>query len=432
MTGILAAVGTAVVTGVASKIGGEAAGWALSEIFSGPDSEQAQEIKNLGVQLDQVAEAVSAMRLELKNDMNYIQEELREIKEEQLYIAWEVRDNDLQEYITQINVQYKRFSDYANNPKETSKLEVSNIVEDILNTNNGAANAMAQIHTILIGSGKDKGVLQLYSDMIEPVIMSGKQSCYTALDSYFNYYIDAAYAQQRALYLLIEAFHQQENNPLAKSQRINYQKFVKSQEIPFLSTIDKMLRQEIKEERNILEYSKAVQDYSGQGYYAAHYNPTQPRAKAERILANSLCLDVTQKRLVVWMIYPTLSSGGVLYDKRDFDGLTINVCIAGNESSSGISPSYSHIVTTIEGYTGGTLYDLYTTDHKYKRMVFEDLPGGSYGLKDMNDIPGLEPVDGSNQKVDYFQDPKYLNYQMIINDTQKSNFMDFSVYADRR
>ena len=33
MTGILAAVGTAVVTGVASKIGGEAAGWALSEIF---------------------------------------------------------------------------------------------------------------------------------------------------------------------------------------------------------------------------------------------------------------------------------------------------------------------------------------------------------------------------------------------------------------
>ncbi len=442
MVGILASVGTAVVTGlasgVASKISGEATGWVLDEIFGDPNDEQAQAIEKLGMQLTQVADAVAAMDRELKTDMKMIQAELKAIEQEQLYIAWEIRDNDLQNYITQINVQYNRFIEYAGNPQTTSQQEVTNLVEEILNTNNGAAVVMAQINTLLTGSGSNKSVLQLYTEMIAPLIMDGKQSCYSALDGYFNYYVNAAYAQQRALYLLVEAYHQQNNDPVAQEQRISYQNFVKSQEIPFVSSIDMMLRQELKggirqtsDYRSFsLDYCKGLQDYSGQAFYSGHYNPTPARAKAERILTNSLCLKSTDNRLVVWMIYPTLSDCYPHYPQKDFDGLDVLVSVAGNPSAHGISPDYSDIVAIVADDNPG--YDYYNKQHKFKRMVYQNLPGGSYVLKDMNNTQGLDPVDGSNQQINYFEAPKYLAYQMILNTTVQGNFMDFSVYADRR
>ena len=157
MVGILAAVGTAVVTGLvsgaASEVGGSAAGWVLGEIFGSPDTSQADAIKDLGDQLDSIASAVDALTIQLADDMKLIEKELQAIKQGQLYINWEIRDNDLQQYISRLNVQYKTFLTYAANPESTSQQEVTNLVEEILDTNQGAKVVIAEINALLVGGG---------------------------------------------------------------------------------------------------------------------------------------------------------------------------------------------------------------------------------------------------------------------------------------
>ena len=445
MAGILIAMGTAIVTGLASgaakEIGSEAAGWALNLIFGGPDEKELEAIEGLSAQLTEVQKAVNAIGNMIETDMAIIQEELKAIAEEELYISWEVRDNDLQEYITKVNAQYETYINYTQNPSTTSQQEVKRLVDEVLNTNDGALVNMSEINNLLIGNGVDKGVIQLYTEMVAPIIMNGKQSCYEALDGYFNYYINAAYAQQRALYLLVEAYHQYPNDPLAQAQRTKYQEFVRSQEIPFVTAIENLLRQQLRggivrlvDTKSALpyrdyysyDYVRALQDYSGQAFYSSHYSPTFVRAKAERILINSLCLKSTENRIVVWMIYPTLSK---CLNQSGFDNVDILLALADNPSSKVIYPDYSNIVTSVQN-TAHYCYDYYNTEHKFKRMVYKNLSGGCYALKDMNGKDGLIPIDGSNQEKNYFQDPKYLRYSMILNETLQGNFMDFSVYAD--
>ncbi|GAB4393006.1 MAG: hypothetical protein Tsb0032_10750 [Kiloniellaceae bacterium] len=442
MIGILAAIGTAVATGLAGgaakKAGGAAAGWVLEEIFGDPDEEQVQAIEQLGDQLTSVQNAVAALGEELSRDMDLIQKELKEIKLEQLYIAWQTVDNDLQQYITQLDVQYGRFLGYAASPKTTTKEEVTELIDEILNTNNGAAVVMAQINKLLIGSESAKGALQLYSEMVQPLVRDGKQSCYAAIRNYFNYYVTAAYAQQRALYLLVEAFHEDGNDTLAQRQRDGYQAMVKSQEIPFVSVVDTLLHEEMLGGIQLVDghtlytydYVHALQDYSAQGFYDGTYSPTEVRAEAEELLTASLCLAPDHNRLVLWMVYPPLDMGYAQLKGKNFNNVDVQVRDAGNASAPGISASYSNVVI-INRSNGEKGPRNYVRDHSFKRMVFEDLPGGSYVMKDENGQNGLDPVASSNEaRTAYFQTPKYLTYQMVLNTEAQGAFMDFEVYAN--
>lgn len=441
MAGILLAVGTAVATGLASGIaktvGGEAAGWVLSEIFGSPDNKEADEIKALGKELDSVEAAVKAVSVQISKDTAEILEELKVINQQQLYTAWEVRDNDLQQYITRLNVQYTRFLQYAAAPKTTSRQDVDNLVSEILDTNNGAGVVMAEIKTLMVGSGRDKGVLALWSQMVEPLIADGTMDHVDALNAYLSYYITAAYAQQRALYLLVEAYHKQNNDPVAEQQRVQYRQFVRAQELPFLGNIERMLRAELKggevrESSGIghtYGYITALQEYSACGFYRIGYNPTQVRNRAERILANSLCLGPDESRVVVWMIYPPLTPYPHYGKNLDFNTVDVPIVEASNPHGEGIRPSYADVLET---HGGKMSYDWYNSPHSFKRMVYENVTPGSYVMKDLNGRNGLDPVNGSNQETDYFQAPIYLGHQLIVNEVAKIAFMDFGVYVDRR
>ncbi|WP_299704632.1 hypothetical protein [uncultured Tateyamaria sp.] len=448
MVGILAAVGTAVVTGLVSgaakEAGGSAAGWVLGEIFGTPDTSQADAIKDLGDQLDSIATAVEALTDQLAEDMKMIQKELRAIEQEQLYLAWEIRDNDLQQYISRLNVQYKTFLTYAANPDSTSQQEVTNLVEEILDTNQGAKVVIAEVNTLLVGGGgnsSSKGVLQLWSEMTEPLIKAGKMSCYAALETYFQYYVASAYAQQRALYLVIEAYHQSGNDPAAQEARRTYQDYVKSQEIPFVQNIDAMLRMQLQGGVHAassgktydFDYVKALQEYSSSGFWVGAYTPSATRARAERIITNSMCLADDKNRLVIWMIYPPVNTGGQNTPKSvDFNNVSVEVQVAGNEAGASYPPAYINDIVTnpVPGINNPS--DYFKQAHYARRMVFEDLPGGSYVMKDKNGQDGLDPVSGSNQKTDYFQAPQYLTHQMILNGTVKGACLDFSIYADMK
>jgi len=445
MVGILAAVGTAVVTGLvsgaASEVGGSAAGWVLGEIFGSPDTSQADAIKDLGDQLDSIASAVDALTIQLADDMKLIEKELQAIKQGQLYVNWEIRDNDLQQYISRLNVQYKTFLTYAANPDSTSQQEVTNLVEEILDTNQGAKVVIAEINALLVGGGasSSKGVLQLWSEMTEPLIKSGKMSCYAALETYFQYYVASAYAQQRALYLVIEAYHQSGNDPAAQEARRTYQDYVKSQEIPFVQNIDAMLRMQLaggvhKTTSNKLynfDYIKALQEYSSGALWAGAYTPSMSRARAERIITNSMCRAEGENRLVIWMTYPPLIHGGHYVPKSiDFNNVSVEVQVTGNDASTSYPPAYINDIVTKPGPGLFKPPNYFEQAHLARRMVFEDLPGGSYVMKDRNGQDGFDPISGSNTDKRYFQDPKYLSHQMILNATVRGAFLDFGVYAD--
>ncbi|WP_296384791.1 hypothetical protein [Winogradskyella sp.] len=428
MAGILVAITTSIVGGLITSGLEAGAGWVLKGIEG--DTGQS-ESEALAKELNYIEGAVSGLQKELAKDTALILTELKVIQQQQLYQSWETRDNDLQDYITKINVQYTRFLSYAKNPDTTSKADVANLVTEILDSNSGAEVSLAEINTLLKGSGPNKGVLQLYREMTEPIITDSKIDGYDALNSYFQYFMDASYAQCRALYLLIEAFHYQNNNGVAEEQYDNYRKLALSQELPFISNVQYFLRGAIlggivkpphAKRGYTLGLVNAYQDFWGQSAYVSGYTPTAARAKAERIFSNSLALKNTENRVVINMVYQ--ENYGTL--KPYFlDSVHVPI-VSASQPSAEIQPTKSDVIKIPKAVKAFPSYN--TQALNLKRMVYINVPGDSYQMKDMNDQSGLAPKDGSSGRHIYFQHPKYLDYLLIVNEGSKHTSMDFACY----
>lgn len=427
MAGILLGIGVAIVEGMATKVGEEGMGWVLHQIGIGGD-----ESNDVGEELGQIEDAINGVKRELKIDTEKILKELKVIEQQQLYQAWETRDTQLQKYITQINVQYSRFLDYAQNPKTTSKSDVENLVQEILDTNSGAAISLAEISTLISGSGADKGVLELYREMTAPIIQDGKIYARQGINSYFQYYMNAAYAECTALYLLIEAFHFQNNRPLAKKQFEAYRKYAYNQENPFISNLQYLMRagctsislfggKLFKSDEKV----KSRQDYWAQAYFVSGYDSNTVRAKAERIFCNSLALSKSENRIAINMVYDP-------WTPQDVNSVLIPIISASKENPVDILPSREDEFTfpgvdmgNRGGYSG-------VAELKLRRMIYENVPGDIYRMKDLNNTSGLENQNGSGTKVRYFQDPKYLQNTFIVNTGSRHNSMDFRSFPHQR
>ena len=212
--------------------------WGLSStnIFNGTGDLAA--IAKLGDQLNQIEGMIQELLKELSEDFATIERQLADIKQEQLYTAWELRDNSAQEKITNINTQYNTYVEFAQNPKTTSKSSIAQLTTDILDTNAGAANNRQQLNMMVTGSGEDKGLLQLWQEMVAPLIAADKMTFYDAIDNYMDYYATIVYAQMRATVLLVEAYNHKKNPPLAKQNWEDYRKLVDQQELCFLTYVD--------------------------------------------------------------------------------------------------------------------------------------------------------------------------------------------------
>lgn len=144
-----------------------------------------------------------------------------------------------------------------------------------------------------------------------------------------------------------------------------------------------------------------------------------------------MCLAEGENRLVIWMTYPPLIHGGHYVPKSiDFNNVSVEVQVAGNDAGTSYPPAYINDIVTKPGPGLFKPPNYFEQAHLARRMVFEDLPGGSYVMKDRNGQDGFDPISGSNTDKRYFQDPKYLSHQMILNATVRGAFLDFGVYAD--
>jgi|GEM_PF-4047413 len=431
MATTLRAFGKFVAEGLVLGALGKAGGWVLSSIVGGPDEEQMRAIRAVGQKVSAVEGSVKALSEQLANDTRRILAELEQIKQQQRYMAWQSIDKDLQGSISKVEVQFTRFLEYARNPQETSPKAADQLATEILDSNFGAAVAMADVSKLLTGVGQNKGALELFTEMVEPLIRDDRITAQAAMANYLNYYVAAAYTQQRCLYLLVEAYHKDNNNKVAKAQRETYQGYVRAQEIPFLRNIERILRQGLvggvsASGTFTLGYVRAVQDYLCQAAFAGAYEPTRCRERAEEIITDSLCLDDSDTRIVVWMLY---SQTAALYVRKDYEHVDVEIVPAGERNGPGISPSYAKTIELPALPEGSKSPDYYEMEHNIKRMVYQNVPAGSYVMKDKNGKDGLETFQGSQQDAHYFQDPEYLAHQLTVNDAVQGASMDFCVYA---
>ena len=376
--------------------------------------------KTIGDELDSIQNAVAGLQVDLARDTAEILKQLKIIKQQELYIAWEVRDTLLQKFLSQLSVQYSRLVLYGCNPKSTTKNEAAELAKEILNSNDGAEVSLNNINSLVTGSGSDKGVLELFREMTVPLVESGAMKFQDAINAYFQYYMNIAYAQCNAIYLLVEAFNfQKSNNPKAQEMFVEYRKLAYSQEIPFISNLNYFLKagsvHNDEHTSPTISNNLALQDYLGQGLFDLGYIPTASRAKAERIFSNTLGLRKKETRIVVNMIVNT----SVFKEALDMDTPIVS---ASKDIPVPVSPDKEDIFTLSSSPVGAI---------SIRRMVFNNVTGDSYRLQDMNGQEGYLPWSGSHSggKTLYFMDPKYLNHLLIVNEGSKHTSMDFQCYA---
>ena len=289
-------------------------GFVLDQIFGGTGDPSA--IAKLGEQLNQIEGMIQELLKELSTDFATIEKQLADIKQEQLYTAWELRDNSAQEKIANINTQYNTYVEFAQNPKTTTKASIEQLTTDILNTNVGAANNGQQLYMMVTGSGEDRGLLQLWQEMVAPLIAANKMSFYDAIENYMDYYATIVYAQMRATVLLVEAYNHQKNPPLAKQTWDDYRKIVDQQELYFVTYFDVFAASELNKWRTTGDISHvpfAAID-ARQFFYAGSsfgwHQPTSLHQQAEALLAYAESMGSDERRIVVWMVYPRIIRTG--------------------------------------------------------------------------------------------------------------------------
>ena len=430
-------VGKNVASGALNKFGSEVAGFVLGDIFGDSSKEILDAIQQLGQQLTQIQNSIAALEDHLAEMKKEILQKLEEIEQKILYDIWAAKDNLIQDSIAIIETQYHRFVEFANNPTITSKQDIAALVTQILDTNNGAEVQLRKINSNVIGAGDNKGVLQLWAEMMIPLINHNKIHYGQAIDNYITYYTKIACAQIRAANLLVEAFNQKKQQPIAKESWITYRNFMTHQEIPFIVNVDKFIYYAMQ--KNVTWFDKpdasgkimkcytysyftASMSYLASAHWDAYYRPTYEHELVERILANAQAMGPDERRIALWMIYPSLNRE---YQLDLVKNTNIQIVVAANPQEPGINPTRTELIPVFT--------DPHITPHYIKRFIYSDgVKDGAFVMKDKNGQDGLVPQEGtgSMQKTVYFQGDQYLAYNLNVTPVTQFDFMDFAAYYD--
>lgn len=441
----LAFVGEGIASGALGEIGSEGIGWLLRQIFGDPPPSDLPEIEAIGKQLNTIQDTLYTMEAMISTDFEQIEQQLQAIAQQQLYEIWQEKDQALQAYITTIDTQYTLYVEYAQNAGTTTKQNISDLVTDI-QSSTGALDCLAQINALVLGSGEDKGVLQLWREMVAPLMtmppfLRDKMLFGQTAEQYLNYYTRIAWAQMRAANLLVEAYNQQGNHGEVTTQWQDFKSFMGRQEIPFLVQFEWLLYGVAQQNATwfgletspsgtfcSLSYDCAsvFQDIFAGGLYYSYYQPTPARAIAEQLLATAYAMGPSERRIAVWMIHPA----GIRYP-TNLDLTQANVQLVPASGGAPISPdSAATLINTtlslpMPFYSAIQLLNA----RLVRRYVFDQsVSDGTYTLYDENNT--FPTVSGNNQLTDYFQDGQYLNYILRVDAGQPSDFMDFGTYID--
>jgi hypothetical protein len=413
-------VGKEIASGFLGAIGSNMAGFVLDSIFGDSSNKEVMEaIQQIGDQLKQIGYALQQISAEMRQGFADIKQELVKLHMDNLYLQWQEKDVGVQAAITQISTQYGRYIEYAQNGATTTKAQVNELVKEILNTNNGAEPSLQQINSLVLSVGMSKGVLQLWQEMVSPLVAKGVISYGAASAAYLDYYGHILFGQARAAGLLVEAYNKNGDTNNAKATHTNYRRILRGQEAELLKNLEPAFFAATTEGSTWLGYNKSLdyflvwQALMAQGSYVSSYRPTLERQAAEDLLASAYSLLPNERRIVVLMVVP--------YGGTEFKNATPNLIPAG-ESGKPIPPdsvTNTMLQVTVKGRDEEWLLRrfLYTTD----------ISDGTYRLDPaINDK--YPPRTGSAGKTWYFLDSFYSDYILSVDPGSPNNFLDFSPY----
>jgi hypothetical protein len=448
-------VGTNVAKGALSWVGGEVAGWILGDIFgtNGPSNQDVLDaIDALGKELTGIEATLESLEEQLNTSFDEIQQALIKINQEALYIAWQNVNNQIVVYMNQINTQYSTFVEYASAAQSTSKDEVQALVQQIQDTNTGAKVSLNGINAFVVGGGQQKGVLELWREMIAPLVGQNVMSFGDASEGLIRYYSSIVYAQMRAANLILESYNQQNNNAVSQQEYEAYRTHMAAQEVPFMQALEELTCDAMQNggcwllqpngNGNTLahcEYVDVVQAMWAGGGYMAHYQPTPWRKEAEELLAAAQAMQPSERRMVVCMIFDNSPTQHYV-PYQDYTQLQIQIVQETSSTASRrhrrvasakpISPD-STVTVMSEAQYALPMYSPVNGKRLIRRNVFTSAitADGFYQLVDLNSQ--YPTVVGSNQSSVYFMYPDaYLSYSIYVDETHPFDYMDFAIYVD--
>jgi hypothetical protein len=414
-------VGKEIGSAVAGEVVSQFFGFVLSSIFGDSSNKEVMEaLHQIGEQLKQIEYALQQISAEMRQGFADIKQELSKLHMDNLYLEWQDKDVGVQSAITQIATQYGRYTEYAQNGSTTSKEQVDELVKEILNSNNGAEPSLRQINSLVLSVGMSKGALQLWQEMVSPLVANGVITYGAAISAYLDYYGHILFAQARAAGLLVEAYNKKGDTNNAKTTHTTYRQLLRSQELDFLNNMEPLYFAATTEGSTwsgrlaSIDYFTVSQAITAQGDSASSYRPTPERAAAEDLLASAYALLPNERRLVVLMVVP-----GYLLELKN---AVVSLTPAG-ETTKSVAPdavSSTTLQARIEGFDREILL---------RRFVYTtQVSDGTYRI-DQAVNEKYPPRAGSAGRTHYFAEDVYTNYTLSVDPGSPSDFMDFAPYA---
>jgi hypothetical protein len=406
-------------------------------------SQQMSVVADLGNQLATLNTAVAQISSQIANIISLLQQ----INQEQLYQEWQAADYLLAGPLAAINALYSQYTQYLADYQHTETAETAVFVGNILDYNTGPGYAFNLIAGQIVTGGQTRNILQLWSNMVTPLVVAGLVDYRDATDQYIAYYQQLAYAELLATNLLMEAYNFQGQPELAQNAWQTYRSTLLAQETVFISwLVPLVVASAVGWDANVytwgaptycavlagLDLNPGLQrtPWAPNMAPTSYYAPSPVFKKAESLLASLYVTEDADRRIVLYMLYDeTLSISG-----------TINAApLTLTGANSPVPPRTRAQLGTPFQFPGENRVDAnwtMSTTFFINRYVFvadstdQSLADGSYTITDINGQDGLIPVEtylsGPNNIP--FLDQYALSYTLSVNEAEPFDFMNFMVY----
>lgn len=420
------------------------------------------DLNNQTVQINLIGDQLTAMSTaiqDINGEIKGIEALLDKIGQGQLYLTWQAQDNEIKNYIVKIDSTFQTYAEYVAEDAEVDN--VADLVESILDPNEGERGAALAINGFMLTDQQNKGALQLWAEMTCPLIEAGLLDYRQAVDQYFAYYTKLAWAQLRATNLMMEAYHFKgseehhsqghADDKLAKRVWTDYQTLILSQETEFIGNLISIVRSGIvgsyvRGYPTHTIYQSIAQFHpdftplfdNDRNYLSTYYEPSSVLMNGEALLARLALTDPDDRRMVVHMTY----LGDAF--KTAIDSAVITLSMISETSGGTVTPDsvpavYGPMPAPYVATSGSNTF--YSVDPAWiqptynfyvKRLVYSGsdatpLGDGLYQLTNMNGSGSLVPLETYYGKLPFQSDP-VLGYTMEVHAAQPFDYMNFAGY----
>jgi hypothetical protein len=411
-----------------------------SQVLQGMLEAQSTQISDIG---DRVA-SIATVTNQLLADVSEMAATLGKIAQEQLYLAWQQNDDFTTTAVTSVATSYQAYGETIQHYETAAPAEVTSQVDDILNNNDGPKVAINTINTYLLPDGQRKGLLQLWTEMVQPLVLSGQLDYRQAIDGYSAYYTQLVASQMLASNLLVEA-HNYYSDGIAEAVWTDFQNLLGDQEDQFIAWLAPLIvaAQFAPSPFTGIDAAMHLQPdvaamTSTQPNAGGYYEPSSIFSAAESMMAATAVTDPNARRIVVNMVFCDLGGGSEPLAKAEIDAnpLTITAASSLTAENAGTVPAskISKFSVPLPGAICPSnenfdyLHTMYLYRHVYEWVGSPTAPpDGLYTLTNLNGV--LPEIDSyAAQQGVYFQRDDVLGHALYVDGQAQADSMNFAAY----